>query len=387
MAKEEEILDWYGILNVTIDVTKEDIEKAARKLARKYHPDRNKSADAPQHFLNVQKAKEFLLDDSKRKGYDDDIRRLSKRKEYDIQRSRNMDSKRKKMKEDLEERLGRASNMSHVDASAREASAAAKRSRMDMEEEIRKLRKEGISRMHAAGQSESKVTDEEILKHRSSTGKDEAECLVQIKVKWKRSHQSHSDESLWQLFGPFGHIEDVSLLQGKGNAAIITFSSGASATAAVARYEGSDTLQVSLVGASKRAAVFTHRYDSSASSRTQSVYVDVERNGDRGQGGEGASELMREVRRAVERDKLLQKMVLEEEGGGGGAEGSRGKPSSVQRGPASFPAFGMASTPPNGSVGDTLSGAGMGSAGKVDLATKEKDILAKMLAMQSTRAK
>ena len=75
--------DWYEILELQPKATKEMIEKAARKLFLKYHPDKTSDPDAPAKFLQIQKAKEILLDESKRKEIDEHRDKVIKRKEYE----------------------------------------------------------------------------------------------------------------------------------------------------------------------------------------------------------------------------------------------------------------------------------------------------------------
>src|SRR5690625_4284284 len=62
--------DYYEILGVGRDASKQDIRKAYRALARKYHPDVNKAEDAKEKFIEVKEAYEVLSDDQKRAQYD-----------------------------------------------------------------------------------------------------------------------------------------------------------------------------------------------------------------------------------------------------------------------------------------------------------------------------
>ncbi len=62
--------DYYQTLGVKRDASQDDIQRAFRKLARKYHPDVNKSDDAPGKFKLVSEAYEVLKDPDKRKRYD-----------------------------------------------------------------------------------------------------------------------------------------------------------------------------------------------------------------------------------------------------------------------------------------------------------------------------
>lgn len=62
--------DYYEILGVARDATPEDLKAAFRTLARKYHPDVNKSPDAEERFKSINEAYVVLSDPDKRAAYD-----------------------------------------------------------------------------------------------------------------------------------------------------------------------------------------------------------------------------------------------------------------------------------------------------------------------------
>ncbi|MBW2974773.1 molecular chaperone DnaJ [Candidatus Woesearchaeota archaeon] len=62
--------DYYKILGVNKNSTKEEIKKAYKKLARKYHPDVNSESDAAEKFKEINEAAQVLGDDTKRQQYD-----------------------------------------------------------------------------------------------------------------------------------------------------------------------------------------------------------------------------------------------------------------------------------------------------------------------------
>lgn len=67
MSKE----DYYSVLNINKDANENEIKKAYRRLAMKYHPDRNKGdVSSEEKFKKVSEAYDILSDPAKRKTYD-----------------------------------------------------------------------------------------------------------------------------------------------------------------------------------------------------------------------------------------------------------------------------------------------------------------------------
>ncbi|MEX0886803.1 MAG: DnaJ C-terminal domain-containing protein [Phycisphaeraceae bacterium] len=63
--------DYYETLGVARSASQEEIQRAYRKLARKYHPDVNKEPDAAKRFAKIGEAYEVLKDPEKRRQYDE----------------------------------------------------------------------------------------------------------------------------------------------------------------------------------------------------------------------------------------------------------------------------------------------------------------------------
>jgi curved DNA-binding protein len=62
--------DYYKVLGVARTASAEDIKKAYRKLAREFHPDKNKAKGAEDKFKTINEANEVLSDPKKRQAYD-----------------------------------------------------------------------------------------------------------------------------------------------------------------------------------------------------------------------------------------------------------------------------------------------------------------------------
>ena len=63
--------DLYAVLGVSKDASQDEIKSAYRKLAMKYHPDRNPgNKEAEEKFKNISAAYDVLGDETKRRSYD-----------------------------------------------------------------------------------------------------------------------------------------------------------------------------------------------------------------------------------------------------------------------------------------------------------------------------
>ncbi len=75
-----EFVDYYKVLNISENATLEEIKKAFRKLAKEFHPDKNKSDDASLKFREVFEAYEILKDKITKDIFDERRRKFYNKK-------------------------------------------------------------------------------------------------------------------------------------------------------------------------------------------------------------------------------------------------------------------------------------------------------------------
>ncbi|EGC40439.1 hypothetical protein DICPUDRAFT_73996 [Dictyostelium purpureum] len=190
MEDIKEFEDWYNILKIESTATTNQIQNAYRKLAKIYHPDKNKTTEAVVMFEKISIAHTTLCNEEKRKLFDSQLfaKKEKKRKEME------MGNARKKMKEDLLSR-----------------------------ESIHKKRKdnEELQRKHVEQQNEqfkqdfinqiNKQMKEEQQKHRDQFKKDQEYQLV-VKLKWK-SKLNYTQDYIQNLLASYGEVDSFTFVE------------------------------------------------------------------------------------------------------------------------------------------------------------------------------
>lgn len=94
--------DYYYLLGIKQTASKEEVKKAYRKLSMKFHPDRNEMDDFfTERFKDIQEAYEILIDDIKRRNYDNQLN--NKHTTFERNRGTNFNPEIEYFKANLEE--------------------------------------------------------------------------------------------------------------------------------------------------------------------------------------------------------------------------------------------------------------------------------------------
>ncbi|XP_058095260.1 uncharacterized protein LOC131240798 isoform X2 [Magnolia sinica] len=193
--------DHYEILGLPsgeegAKLTPEDIKKAYRAKALSSHPDkRPDDPHAHSTFQKITSSYDILKNPDARKAFDALLRARNDR----LRRVFHLDSKRRRMMSDLEERERAAFAVDPEEKARAEEERAARK----FQEEVTKIRE-----MHA--KKKAAVAEEG-----SGTGEGLEKARV-LKVSWERDGEDYSAERLKKLFTRFGKVEDV-VIRGKGS--------------------------------------------------------------------------------------------------------------------------------------------------------------------------
>ena len=97
------MIDFYELLGISMDSTKQEIKTAYREMVKKYHPDVNKSEDSNKIIRSLNEAKEVLLDDEKRKEYDKLLNDIKYSKQFSKEKDETYTAKTEEYKENFSE--------------------------------------------------------------------------------------------------------------------------------------------------------------------------------------------------------------------------------------------------------------------------------------------
>ena len=230
-------MDPYELLNVTPSVTEKALNKAYKRAALKWHPDKNTSnaEAASAMFDQIRKAYDILSDSTQRTLFDQKKKAEIATKERDLK----LTGKRKRLKEDLQRR--EQENLVKT-AAAKLAKTVAIHTQKKMKttnNKIDDLRRKGELQRSARDQMiKTKLTISKTKEpnNNSSSGSSSSSSsgstinnFTIVVVKWKKKQGiEHNTESLKTLLETECGLIETILIGKKGNRAIVEFKSSAS---------------------------------------------------------------------------------------------------------------------------------------------------------------
>ncbi|XP_055903301.1 dnaJ homolog subfamily C member 17 [Eupeodes corollae] len=290
MSVEFAKLNLYEYLGVDVDAQEADIRKAYRKKALACHPDKNPdNPKAAETFHILSRALEVLTDTTARAAYD----KVWKAKKAAQFRNQQLDSKRQKLKADLEQRERDAIVISQYNSKG--YSTTPKTDEQILQEQIDRLRKEGSKLL----EEELSSMNRELKKTLSTQASKFDSTLHRIKIKWKAekgdtSNGGYSEAKLLNYIKKYGEIEAF-VMSKKNGSALVEFKTLESSEMALS-YEKGDlsnplTLDWVTPPPSKQANSNSHL----------------------GSSNDFESLVLRQLRQAEERKRLIEQMQKEDQ--------------------------------------------------------------------------
>jgi DnaJ family protein C protein 17 len=341
----------YEVLGVAVGAADDAVSKAFKKMALKYHPDKQKSSDITtqeciqKKFLDITEARNFLLNSefaSQKLKYLQQLQSKSVRKRQDATRDAAMNDRRKKMRSELhqKEKLVRDAAKAAAAAAATAfgggGGADSNRNKATTTTNKRKKPPSGAldpieeARLQELQKQGTKLREEQWLRQiQQQEARERLDLKTklhqrQARLKWSRrkldeSYSEHSlAQQLSQTYG-LGDVKSVEFTGTKGNGALVTFASSISAQKCVELLKDSNEMRAFYVGSKKRDEQRKEVYNTGDGEG-------VNMNTDEGGGNVKETLQERQQRQAMERDRLRRQMADDEEEGGDVGNGNVKEP-------------------------------------------------------------
>ncbi|VVB17458.1 unnamed protein product [Arabis nemorensis] len=204
----EAFVDHYLVLGLpsgeeALKLTEQEIGKAYRSKALELHPDkRPDDPDAHEKFQSLKTSYEVLKDEKARKLFDD-LLRIKREKE---QKKSQVDSRRRKMMSDLEERERSA----FAPNSAARPCDEEERISRKLKEQVDRIRAQHAKKKRGGFESPESGVDKKRKEDRRGAGASvELDKERVLKVSWETIGEGYTAERLREVFSEFGEVEDV----------------------------------------------------------------------------------------------------------------------------------------------------------------------------------